>query len=602
MATNRYEPEPLSNDYYFLLQSLIFDSDNDIFALEDQIISLIQKGSQNTIKYIEFLLSKTSKVQFWKIPSLLHLSASLESRLKIELKLDFLLLKYKKFNESNQNKSFSEFCVEQAADQSKDIISILSTDDSDKLTESHFQDKKKKIIFDSREHKLIDLLFEFRSLKCIQKFNIKPSEVDLAIGLKCQTRADFENDTQSKSYFPYYSRQSWFFGLFEFAVTDSNLMKYNYTNLILPTRLAKKHILYGPHIVRKEVRRSIFGEESQENYNKLVHYADLIWRKEKFEFEENLQEPFLVILLSNIISLYCVKKPKEYEYVLDILKKISHQITDKIFHSLPDSARPIKPMLIKIGCDYRTEAEKKFDFYPYDNEFQVRDRDFFDYFHTNPGFTKDEFVQNREKIFDTRFCIGFGYTFYEDNVDEFIKIYESDDKKDCCYDMFFEELYLIDVAAWFGAEKIYSYLKDKCNKKMSAPYLAFYGENEKIINDCLNEEMNEYQRSRLVVKLLLDRKFDLAVKICENNSVSDISIRDFMFVPLDVIKKIKGVKVSAKYYLDDNFDLVSYWLTFIDENNLDAEYQTGKLRIIGIDFEERNRNRNRKAIPQKLIL
>lgn len=49
---------------------------------------------------------------------------------------------------------------------------------------------------------------------------------------------------------------------------------------------------------------------------------------------------------------------------------------------------------------------------------------------------------------------------------------------------------------------------------MNSPYLAIYGENEKIIDDCLNLEKNEYQKTRFVSKLLFDRKFDLAIKIC----------------------------------------------------------------------------------------
>ena len=52
------------------------------------------------------------------------------------------------------------------------------------------------------------------------------------------------------------------------------------------------------------------------------------------------------------------------------------------------------------------------------------------------------------------------------------------------------------------------------NKKKNSPYLAIYGENEKIIDDCLNFEKNEYQKTRFVSKLLFDRKFDLAIKIC----------------------------------------------------------------------------------------
>ena len=164
MEIYQIEPTPLSNDYYFLLQSLIYDANNNIQDLEEKIISLIEKGSQNTIRYIQFLMSKTSRVQFWKIPDLLHLSLSLESHLKIKLKFDHLLSKYIIYNESNPNGSFPNFCITQADDQWKDLIYILSTDDCDKLTESHFQNKE-KIIFDSRKHNLIDLLWKFRSNK-----------------------------------------------------------------------------------------------------------------------------------------------------------------------------------------------------------------------------------------------------------------------------------------------------------------------------------------------------------------------------------------------------------------------------------------------------
>lgn len=138
----------------------------------------------------------------------------------------------------------------------------------------------------------------------------------------------------------------------------------------MPTKFAKQLFLYGPTIVRKEERRSIFGEETAKSYNKLIHYSDLIWQKdENFEFEENLPERFLITLLNDVISLYIINKPKEYEYVLYILFK---------------------------------------------------------------------FTRNREKIYYTRFCFGFGYTYYEDDVDEFIKIYNSGAKNDTCYDMFYE--------------------------------------------------------------------------------------------------------------------------------------------------------------------
>lgn len=578
MTINQPEPVPLSNDYYFLLQSLIYDSTNDILSLEDQIISLVEKGSQKTIKYIEFLLSKTSRTQFWKIPSLFHLSTSLESHLKIKLKLEHLLFKFIKYNQANPDGSFSDFCITQADDKWKDLISILSTDDSDKLTESHFQDKD-LIIFDSRKHALIDLLWKFRSEKCIQKFKVDKTKVDLSIGLKCQTRDDFIDEKPVK-YFSNYSRQSWFFDLFGSTINDFYMAKYNYSNLIIPTQIAKEHFLYGPYIVRTEVRRSIFGEETGETYKKLIHYADLIWKKEDFEFESNMPEHFVSTLLNDVISLYCINHPKEYEHILNILLKLSPQITDKIFHSLTDRARILKPMMVKIGCDFRTQAEKDYVFFPYDEDIQVHDRDFIDYFHKNyPGFTKEEFSENREKIYDTRYCFGYGYTFYEDNVDEFVRIYNSDDKNDTAYDVLYEEAGLIDVAAWFGAEKIYFYLKEKCNKRLGCLYLAIYGGNEKIINDCFNTEMSDYEKTRFVIKLLYDRHFDLAIKICDKNEVNNVKMAGSMFVPLDVIKRIKNAKVSGNYTSLDNMYLVSYWYSFIDDNNLDAEMPSFKMKL-----------------------
>ena len=283
------------------------------------------------------------------------------------------------------------------------------------------------------------------------------------------------------------------------------------------------------------------------------------------------------------------------------MKKIGQKISEKVFHSMNEIGRPLKPLMVKIGLDYRTQKEKECKFFPFDDIYQVHDRGFFDYFHKNhPGFTEEEFTENRDKIiYDTRFCFGYDYVFYEDDIEKFVKIYNSDEKSDTCYDMFFEELCLIDVAAWFGAEKIYFYLKNCCNKELSCPHLSIYGGNEKIINDCLvSYKMNAYQRSRFVKTLLLDRHFDLALKICEKNEVKDIKIYSYMFVPLDVINKIKGVKVSGSYCSDDNLYLVDYWYTFIEDNGLDAEFPDGKWKMI----KASNSANSEDNIPKQLII
>lgn len=132
---------------------------------------------------------------------------------------------------------------------------------------------------------------------------------------------------------------------------------------------------------------------------------------------------------------------------------------------------------------------------------------------------------------------------------------------------------------------------------MSSPYLAVYGENEKIINDCFNMEMSEYQKTRFVSKLLFDRKFELAIRICEKNDIKDLYIYKNMLVPLDVIKKIKCAKVSGHYTSLDNRNLVLYWYNFIEENNLDYEMPSCKLKVVKCSFSDKPED-----LPKKIII
>lgn len=567
------ELKPLSNDFYFHLQSLIYNADSDIDSIHQEIVSLLEKGSQNTFNYLSFLLSKTAKKQFWKIPSIYRLLLVIEKTFSIILNITDLLFHYKEYITQNQNGSFAEFCLTQCNDKDKQILEIIVLD-QDQLMQADYL--KSTVFFNGNSNTVIDLLYQFHSYKIINKFNIPPSKTSLDIALKCLTRSEYGEVNESDN-FREFSRQSWFFECYSKLIIPFYYSTLNNANIILPTSLAKTILIYGPNLVRNEVRNDLFGIASPDSYNQLSSIANAIFSKGQIEFDLNLSENMILLVLNHIISSYLIYHPKEYEYVISLLKKISNRITDKIFHSLTDQARILKPMLVQIGCDFRTEQEKEYVFFPYDEDLQVHDREFIDYFHLNyPGFSEQEFSSFKNKIYDTRFCFGFEYSFYDDNLDQFKVFLQQNEKyKNSVFDVFYFEVHLIDVACLFGAEKIFNYLKNEEKMEISSPFLAYLGGNERIIQQC---PIPKGSMKSFIGYMIRDRQYELAFRLMNENQLSSITIYNTDLMPYQEIIKNKDFQISDNFYVTDDEVLQSCWVDFLDSMKLEP-YRPPKKKL-----------------------
>lgn len=67
---------------------------------------------------------------------------------------------------------------------------------------------------------------------------------------------------------------------------------------------------------------------------------------------------------------------------------------------------------------------------------------------------------------------------------------------------------------------------------------------------------------------------------------------------MDIFKNNKGARISGFYTSLNNINLISYWYTFLEENNLDYDIPSRKPKKI----EDAAFDKKPEDIPKKLII